>query len=236
MSLMRYSSHDLCILCTPTYAYCAHNKNNDIYNNKDLKDIIGVNMSKIYGVGYNSKGKHKTMENYKQTKAYVCWLRMLQRCYSEELHSRQPSYTNCEIDQSWFDFQVFADWYQDNYVEGYFLDKDLLAEDIGKGSLYSKDTCMFLPSEVNNIIRNPPRKGSDLPLGVVYNKTNRNYRAVIKTNGKRLYVKSCKTKEEAHTLYLQLKIKVVEEMILRYDGIIALQLSKYLSKLKSKIQ
>ena len=68
---------------------------------------------------------------------------MLQRC----LRPRDfPSYIGCTIVPDWYNFQNFAAWYDDNYINGYELDKDTKV--LGNRS-YGPDTCLFI-SRANN--------------------------------------------------------------------------------------
>ena len=79
-----------------------------------MKNMINYN---VYGVGYNSKGKHPTKINGKLTKYYAIWKSMLQRCYSPRCQEKYPTYKDCEVCEEWYDFQNFAQWYEENYYE-----------------------------------------------------------------------------------------------------------------------
>lgn len=106
----------------------------------------------VYGIGYIGEGKYKTWENGKQTKVYSTWYAMLQRCYDEKYHKRQPTYKDCKVYDKWLNLQNFAEWYEDNYyeVEGerMELDKDILVK---HNKIYSPDTCVFVPQTINTL-------------------------------------------------------------------------------------
>ena len=105
----------------------------------------------VFGVGFIGVGEFKVSVNRKSTKAYQCWVGMLERCYSKKLHKKYPTYIGCTVHPDWHNFQTFAKWYQDNYPVGgdkYQLDKDLLVEG---NKVYSKDTCMFVTGAENMI-------------------------------------------------------------------------------------
>lgn len=121
----------------------------------------------IFGVGYNSKGKYRAYENGKRTKCYDAWHNMMRRCYSPKFHEKQPTYIGCEVVEKWHDYQVFAEWYHNNYYEVgnevMCLDKDILV----KGNkIYSPDDCVFAPNNINMLFVKRQRQRGDLPIGV----------------------------------------------------------------------
>ena len=102
----------------------------------------------VWGVGFMGVGNHSSTGVGGMTKAYRCWVRMLERCYSCKYHKNKPTYIGCTVDVSWHNFQVFAKWYAENYIDGYHLDKDIKL----KGNrVYGPETCMFVSLTDNNI-------------------------------------------------------------------------------------
>ena len=100
-----------------------------------------------FGVGYMGEGKHKSRVNRVRTKSYQAWTKMLERCYSQDWAAKYPTYDGCTVCDKWLNFQSFADWFDVNYIEGYHLDKDILAPS-RRGKLYSPSRCMYVsPSE-----------------------------------------------------------------------------------------
>lgn len=98
----------------------------------------------VYGVGYLGLGYHKTSVDGKHTAAYRTWKQMLRRVYGDE--ANRPTYKDTVVAEEWHNFQTFADWFEDNKVIGWELDKDVKSF---LTSEYSPDTCMFLPKEIN---------------------------------------------------------------------------------------
>lgn len=94
----------------------------------------------VWGVGYRGVGDYATTHP-----SYKIWQAMLQRCYSKEFRQYHnyggKGVTVCE---DWHNFQNFAKWYDDNYIEGYHLDKDA-----GGGMEYSPSTCTFMSQSDN---------------------------------------------------------------------------------------
>jgi hypothetical protein len=122
----------------------------------------------VCGVGYLGEGKYIKSISGKVSLAYAKWSSMLSRCYTKKFISRYPTYINCSVDERWHNFQIFAEWFEENYREGFELDKDILV----KGNkVYSPETCCFVPAEVNTIlVKNDSRRG-ELPIGVSKNGT-----------------------------------------------------------------
>lgn len=99
----------------------------------------------LYNIGYRGVGAYKTKQNNKITKVYNTWVGMYNRL--EICHN----YTNVTICDEWHNFQNFGEWFDDNYIEGFHLDKDLLQQGV-ENKIYSPSTCIFLPSSVNSFI------------------------------------------------------------------------------------
>lgn len=98
-------------------------------------------------------------------KAYKCWVGIFERSYSERWHKRKPSYMGCKVHEDWHIFDSFKVWFLNNYVDGWHIDKDLLCKE---NKIYSADTCIFLPAELNSIITHKDVSASGLLPGVYY--------------------------------------------------------------------
>lgn len=103
---------------------------------------------------------------------YRRWCSMLQRCYSEKLHERYPTYKDCSVCEEWLTFSNFKSWMEQQDWEGKHLDKDILVEG---NKVYSPETCSFVSNIVNNFFNNPHTNSSDLPIGAVWYKTTEKY-------------------------------------------------------------
>lgn len=102
----------------------------------------------VLGVGYLGYGEHGAIENGEKSKAYRVWECMLTRCYSNKYQERNPTYVGCTTHRDWHNFQVFAEWFKSNYVEGFELDKDIKV----KGNReYSAKACMFVSAAKNTV-------------------------------------------------------------------------------------
>lgn len=163
------------------------------------------NKSPIYGVGIND------LDAISHTKLYRTWKSMFARCYGEMVHDRQPTYIGCSVDARWHKLSNFKKWFDENYVEGYHLDKDLLQ----KGNkIYSPDTCCFIPQEINKLLTKSDKVRSKYCIGV-YKQLNR-YIARLDSR----CVGSFLTPEEAFQAYKTAKEAYIKEIANEYysDG------------------
>lgn len=152
----------------------------------------------VYGVGYIGEGIYLSKVGGKVTKIYHTWNSMLGRCYSSKCQEKQPTYIGCSVDERWHNFQVFAEWFENNYKEGFELDKDILIRD---NKVYSPETCCFIPKEINTLLLKRQNGRGNLPLGVSYHKKNNTFIAELSIRGNSMYLGSFKTKEEAFEAY-----------------------------------
>lgn len=163
-------------------------------------------MSKLlYGVGVSADGLYKRTEiansKRKGTKEYDLWVRMLDRCYNKSSRLKHPSYEQCIVSENFKNFQYFAKWCNSQIgfkQKGFELDKDILS----KGNkLYSEDTCVFVPKELNVLLINSRRTRGDFPLGVYFHKQHQKFLAKITINGVRKHIGLYRTSIDAFNAY-----------------------------------
>lgn len=116
-----------------------------------------------YSIGCLGEGEY----NNTKSEAYVTWCNILKRSYSNSYQTVQPTYKGTSVSEEWLNFQNFAKWFNENYytVEGVNvqIEKDLLV----KGNkVYSAETCVFVPQEVNIFFSSAKSKESTLPTGI----------------------------------------------------------------------
>jgi len=102
----------------------------------------------VYGIGFVGLGNAKVSVKNTKTKVYATWHEMLRRCYDPKYHNKHPTYKDCTVCVEWHNFQVFAEWFNVNYIDGYELDKDIKVND---NKIYSPKTCMFVSAKNNSI-------------------------------------------------------------------------------------
>ena len=82
----------------------------------------------VYGIGVLG-AKYPSREGDRNTKEYMLWCSMLQRCYSTTLKKKRPTYEGCEVSENFKSYEYFYEWCQNQVGfnnEGWHLDKDLL--------------------------------------------------------------------------------------------------------------
>lgn len=162
--------------------------------------------SKVYGIGINDVFESKHL------KSHQVWVGMLERCYNDKTRHLYKSYYDCTVCESWIYFSNFKKWFDEHYVEGFALDKDILV----KGNrIYSPDTCCFVPQEINNVVqRREISRGSTL-IGVY--KKGRKYSADI--GGKYgIHVGTFCSQIEAFQAYKAVKEKIIKDLAYKYKN------------------
>lgn len=176
----------------------------------------------IYGVGYNSKGVHKTGTGEKMSLAYSTWFNMIRRCYSKNKSVRKahPTYIDCKVEDTWLDYQNFAEWYSNHDFSdlGYDLDKDVL---MPNSKLYGPKTCCFIPRQLNALLTDCAAARGQYPQGVYLHKRDNKFMARLNINGSRKYLGLFDTETEAYKAYKVAKEANVKRMALEWQDRIA---------------
>lgn len=137
---------------------------------------------------------------------------MKTRCYNPNLLIKRPTYTGCTIHEDWINnFQQFAEDYV--VMVGYglpnrHLDKDILY----KGNkVYSKNTCVLVPSAINALLTYNRLDKGELPTGITYSTSNKNYAVRCSKNGKREWLGRFYSLDDAILAY-----KIAKENSIKY--------------------
>lgn len=146
----------------------------------------------VWGVGYRGIG-HYNFVTAKES--FIRWRCMLNRCYGHS-NKVQSAYKGCIVCDEWLNFQNFSQWFYENYIEGWVLDKDIL---VRGNKIYSPDTCCFVPVELNSMFTKSNRIRGNYPIGVT--KQGNKYLANIFIKGTQKYLGSFSSIEEAFTVY-----------------------------------
>jgi len=169
--------------------------------------------SLVFGVGVNDWVGNISVGG-KIIREYQLWQNMLERCFSEKYKQNQPTYEGVTCSKEWLSMTTFIEDVSQMKgcgLEGGELDKDILA----KGNkLYSKETCCFVPKEVNYLLTKRDNSRGEWPVGVCFDKASGKFVAQLNINGKRKHLGLFTTPEEAFQAYKLAKeahIKVVAQ-------------------------
>ena len=176
----------------------------------------------VYGIGVLGT-KYPSKINGVLTKEYILWCSMLKRCYSDVYKKRQPTYEGCEVSNNFKSYEYFYEWCNKQIgfgVDGngnpFQLDKDLL---IKGNKVYSEDSCIFIPQEINSLlIKREALRGESL-IGVYWKKANKAFVATVRKNkGKQEHLGYFKTELEAFNAYKTAKESFVKEQAEKYKS------------------
>lgn len=175
----------------------------------DLKHLI-------FGVGICDVEHSVIQEDGKVILSYYTWRDMLRRCYSQSFQEKEPSYKGCVVCNDWMRYANFKQWFDDpknGYKDGYCLDKDII---IKGNKMYSPDACCFVPREINSLLTNRKNHRGKYPIGVIKASKSNNFESAFFKNGKRIYLGSFKTTEEAFVAYKKAKESHIKDVAQEY--------------------
>ena len=190
---------------------------------KTVVQLVSIKIGKVkdpyspsvFGVGISGI-KYPITTNGVKTKEYMLWKDMLRRCYSDDFKKKRPTYEGCECSENFLHYEYFYEWCHKQIGFGnegngnpFHLDKDLLV----KGNkVYSEDTCVFIPPEINLLlVKHTPSRGKN-PIGVYWDKKANAFIAQVrKSKGNREWLGYFKTELEAFKAYKIAKETFVKE-------------------------
>ena len=186
----------------------------------------------VYGVGV--LGLVEGQVNNR--KSYKIWHSMLQRCYSDNVKTRERSktYGDVAVCQEWLTYTNFLVWFENNYKEGSYLDKDLTI--IGSKE-YSPETCSFVTNLINCLLWRTTSNKGEWPIGVHKDVKSGKFVAQLSVKGlKRKWLGYHNTPEEAFIAYKEAKENLIREVAFEafhkgdinrtvYDNLIAFEVT-----------
>lgn len=164
----------------------------------------------VFGVGVNDFNGNIIVKG-EVLLSYSRWAAMLGRCYSNKVQAKQPTYLECSVCDEWLSFSNFKIWFDENYVEGFALDKDILIEG---NKIYSPEACRFVPQYLNNLLNDHRNSRGSLPLGISKTKHLTYMAQCCVLNGESIK-KTFKTIEEAKEWYSETKKSIVKQQAQR---------------------
>lgn len=183
----------------------------------------------VYGIGIVGDGKISVMR--KHTQAYQCWKNMLARCYSDKLKNKLPTYADCVVSDEFLNFEIFEEWCKNQIGFGgqdYALDKDLLSRN---GKIYSRETCLFVPKEINSFMTENKVNSGVFPVGVSFHKRVKKFSSNISLNNKVTHLGYFDSIECARKAYVDAKNQQAKVLAERYKDKIDIKAYEALVKL-----
>ena len=171
----------------------------------------------VFGVGYFGIGDYKAQIYGKATPEYTTWVGILERCYNDKRREKNLNYKNVTVCEEWLNFQNFAKWYRNNHpgieVIKFQLDKDLLQQGV-ENKIYSPETCILLPHNINAFLANKHSDNTSGYIGVSYDKVAKKWRTHIRVflEGEKKYLGYFSTPEEASIVYQLARAEQAEKV------------------------
>lgn len=154
----------------------------------------------------NVRHKYSTLSGFRYTK-------MLERCKEGGREQRlHPSYVGTT--NGFRDFQEFVEWSMSQYGYNvkepykdkerlYNLEKDILGKD---QKIYSPETCLFVPIEVNNFLVLRAAGRGEYPIGVNINQYGTKFESYCCIAGKKTWLGAYKHHMDAHAAWQKAKV------------------------------
>ena len=188
--------------------------------NGEVKDR---HLPSVYGVGIIGT-KYPTSINNKSIKEYSLWCDMLKRCYCEKYHFKKPTYIECEVSENFKNYSFFYEWCQNQIGfdnKDWQLDKDLL---IKGNKVYSENTCIFIPRELNQTLTKANLIRGEYPIGVCFDKVKNKFVVYVGLNSpKRKYLGAFDTELDAFNTYKIAKENHIKDLANKWKGKIDLR-------------
>lgn len=175
------------------------------YHNIVSGGVKNNNRKSVFGIGYIGYGKHKASIKSKHTKCYSTWRGMLQRCYYQ-YNKFNSTYKDIKVCEEWYNFQNFGDWFEENYVEDWQLDKDIICPDC---KIYSPETCCFVPQEINCLFKEQKETTGTT-------KIRNKYKSQIGINKIHKHLGNFNSLDDANKIYKKEKKKYILNIVEQY--------------------
>ena len=181
------------------------------------------NKKLVYGVGINDADYvvqiKETIEvngKINQKLVWICpyyrvWTHMLERCYSDKLQERYPTYKGCTVSDDWHTLSKFRAWMATQEWEGNQLDKDILFEG---NKIYSPETCVFVTQAVNKFAIDSGAARGEWLIGVYWNKERGKFQSMCRNpfRGEQEYLGLFTCEQEAHEAWARRKLELAHEL------------------------
>ena len=177
----------------------------------------------VHGKGYNDGSKPANIGG-KSVKEYILWVGMLERCFSDSCQTKHPTYKGCSVSDNFLNYSYFYDWCHNQAgfkgVDGkgryWHLDKDILYKE---NKMYSENTCVFVPNEINLFFTDCGNSRGEYPIGVCFHKrVGKHAASCSAVDGKRKHLGYFNTPEEAFNAYKPFKEALCKQLALKWQS------------------
>ena len=134
-----------------------------------------------------------------------------ERAYSARFKEKYQTYKDVCVCDDWLKFLTFKQWMEQQPWEGMQLDKDIF---IQGNKIYSPETCVFVPSRINNLLLGSGAARGAFPIGVTLSKKGfKIYKSLIKKIGVNKTLGYFSAPMEAHHAWQLAKADIIEETV-----------------------
>lgn len=125
-------------------------KDGDVNNNHYTNIVPREKRNKEYGDSkYQELGVSGSLNITLNELAQRTRAGIMNRCYNPNDHSYlRYGAIGVTVCEEWHTQSSFTEWFKNNYIRGWHIDKDL----VGDSTIYSPETCVFIPKSLNSII------------------------------------------------------------------------------------
>lgn len=147
--------------------------------------------------------------------AYNAWSSIMERCYSEKFHIKQPTYIGVTTCSDWQKFTNFREWWIAHQIDGFQIDKDL----IGDGTEYAPSSCIFVPQWLNSFTTDSGATRGEWPIGASFHDKMGKFRARCRNviTGKEEHLGLFETPEEAHIAWRTRRLEIALDLKSKMD-------------------
>lgn len=172
----------------------------------------------VCGIGINDLPGHSSYRDSLTGKLrlkpeYSIWHGIIHRCYDAKVHAKYPTYIGCSVHPEWLRFSGFKAWFDQNHVDGWCLDKDLICPG---NKVYGPEHCQYVPPYLNLIVTDSSATRGKWPLGVTKQNKAGKFSAYCRSDGKQIRLGSFDCPQAAHKAWQVKKADVIDDALRRY--------------------
>ena len=175
--------------------------------------VVDLLAKSNYNVGYIGYGYDPKCAESR--KLFKIWSGLVQRCFDPLWKTRHKCYELTTCSEDFLCAANFITWSKsqlgynsiDESDKPFALDKDILLKG---NTIYSPDTCVFVPREINNLILSNRKVRGNLPIGVT--SAEARFRARVSINNKEVALGVFETSNEAFQAYKEAKERHIKEV------------------------